>query len=163
MKLFRVLVVVFICLCLVSCSEGETAAVDILGDMTRELSGLPQGVVYTPDAEEGEEGYLSGALAEALYGEGTAECFALVEDYAIYLSSFASPYEIAVFKCYSRSDALRIEQMCRARADIVSVALRETEFYSLSGNIRIVRKGDTVVFCMTDEPDRSERLARRSI
>jgi len=163
MKLFCFILSMVICLGMISCQMKEEKAEEMLGDILSEVGGLPTGVVYRPQAEEGDEGYLSRSLTEALYGEDSEICFALIEDYAIYLSSFAAPYEIAVFKSYSKSDALRIEQMCRQRADIVSVALRETEFFSLSGNIRIIRSGATVVFSMTDNPDRSVRLIKRII
>ncbi|MBQ8849143.1 MAG: hypothetical protein IJ011_02275 [Clostridia bacterium] len=162
MKLFRFILIIALCLSLCSCG-GERPTGDILSELMEACPSLPEGVIYSKGTIEGEEGYLSDTLAEALYGEDAAECFALVEDYSIYISSFATPYEIAVLRCYSSTDAIRIEQLCRARADIVSVALRHTEFYALCQNIRVLREGETVVFLMTDDPDGNERLARRLI
>lgn len=163
MKLFRFFAVLFLCLCFSSCGTEKRETGEILGALMDECSELPRGVIYTPHASEGEEGYMSAALAEALWGEDAHECFALLSDYSVYLSSFATPYEIGVFRCYSSTDAIRIEQLCRARADIVSVAVRQTEYHALCSNIRIVREGDTVIFMMTDRPDRVERRAKRLI
>ena len=157
MKLFRFIVLLLLVLCLCSCTYGEKEPAEILSVLMEETDGLPMGVIYVAGAEEGEDGYLSELMAEALYGEDATECFALVQDYSIYLSAYAAPYEIAVFKCYSSTDASRVEQLCRQRADIVSVAIRSTEFYGLCENIRIVKRGRTVVFAMTDEPESTVR------
>ena len=102
---------------------------------------------------------MSEALSEALWGEDAAEGFGMLSDYAIYMSSFASPYEIGVLLCYSSTDARRIEELCMSRADIISVALRQTEFYGLCRNVRVVRRGRVVIFLMTDDPDGDVRRA----
>lgn len=164
MRLFSVFFSLILCLTISSCGARESAGTDeILADIMEYCDGLPQGVIYTSDADEGEEGYLSPALAEALWGEDACEGFSMLEEYSVYLSSFATPYEIGVYRCYSSTDARRIEELCRARADIVSVALRKTEYYTLCQNIRICRRGREVVFLMTDSPEDTLRLAKRLI
>ncbi len=160
MKLFCFILSVLLSFCLVSCTSASKTTEQILFEIMEGCRDLPEGVIYKNTASEGDQGYMSPSLSEALYGKNSFEYFKLLEEYSIYLSSFASPYEIAVFKCYSSSDAKKIERLCRERADIVSVALRRTEFYSLCGNIRIVREGDTVIFLMTDTPNRTARLAK---
>ena len=161
MRLFSGFLALLLCLSLSSCSaKRELHTAEILADIMASCDGLPHGVIYTPEAEEGEEGYLSPALAEALWGEDAEEGFSMLCDYSVYLSSFAAPYEIGVYRCYSATDAERIEELCRARADIVSVALRQTEYYSLCQNIRIYRKRRVVVFLMTDKPEDSLRSAK---
>ena len=163
MKLFRFIILLTLCLSLCACSSYKKSTSEILDRMLSEFSDIPKGTIYYKNATEDQEGYLSPFLAEALYGTSAEECFTLMEDYSIYLSSFATPYEIAVFRCYSATDAVRLEQLCRERADIVSVALRYTDFYKLCQSIRIVREGDTVVFAMTDDPSRAERLIKKRI
>ena len=163
MKLFSFVLSIILCLSLVSCTSKKRNTGEILQELMTAARELPQGEIYVKNAAEGEDGYLSAAMADALYGEAASEYLALTEEYSIYLSSFAKPYEIAVFKCYSSTDAQKIERMCRERANIVSVALRRTEFHSLHENIRIIREGDTVVFLMTDRPDKTERLAKKLI
>lgn len=163
MKLFSIILSALLCLSLSSCSVKNKHSGEILAELWERCEKLPRGVIYESGTPEGEENYMSPTLAEALYGERSSEYFPLIEEFSIYLSSFASPYEIAVFICYSSTDARKIERMCRERADIVSVALRHTEFYELCDNIRIVRKGNTVVFLMTDRPDDMARLVKRLI
>ena len=163
MRLFSFFISFLLCLGLVSCSHTERSASDILSSLTEAHEDLPAGVIYTPRADEGESGYLSFTLAEALWGEDAKEGFSMLSDFAIYMSSFATPYEIGVFCCYSSTDAKRIEELCYARADIISVALRQTEFYSLCRNIRVVREGRVVVFLLTSDPARSVKMAKRLI
>ncbi len=165
MKLFRFLIPVclVLCLSLFSCSSPPTDTGEVLSRLMENETDLPAGVIFTTKAAEGEEGYLSPALAEALWGEDSEEAFGLLEDYSVYISSFAAPFEIGVFRCYSATDAIRIEQLCRARADIVTVALRHTEYYGLCHNARILREGDTVIFIMTSDPDKTLKLAKRLI
>ena len=161
MRIFSVFLSFLLCLTLTCCGRQRADAYGILTDIMAELDDLPAGVIYTPRAQEGEAGYLSATLSEALWGEDAEEGFAMLSDFAVYMSSFAAPYEIGVFCCYSSTDARRIEELCRARADIVSVALRQTEFYGLCQNVRIMREGRVVVFSMTSDPERTARLVRR--
>ena len=87
-------------------------------------------------------------MLRSMYGEDAESVFATLSDYAIYMSSFAEPYEIAVLLCYSNTDAIRAERMCRERADILAVAFRRTEYHELYKNIRVNRKGKRVTFEM---------------
>ena len=163
MRIFCIIISLLLCLSLFSCSRTEKDTGEILASLMEDCGPFPAGVIYTPSAEEGEEGYLSPALMEALWGEDAEEGFSMLQDYSIYLSSFAAPYEISVFSCFSATDAMRIEELCRARADIVSVALRHTEYYGLCQSIRICRKGRNVIFLMTDHPDKAEKSAKSLI
>ena len=164
MRLFSVFLAFVLCLSLSSCSaRRELHTAEILADIMEYCDGLPRGVIYTSEAEVGAEGYLSPALVEALWGEDAEEGFSMLEEYSVYLSSFAAPYEIGVYRCYSATDAERIEELCRARADIVSVALRQTEYYSLCQNIRIYRRRRVVVFLMTDKPDETLQYSKEIV
>lgn len=159
MRRFSLFFCILLCFSLFSCSVREPDSYNILLSLMEDCGPMPAGVIYTPRAEEGEQGYMSEALAEALWGEDAAEGFGLLSDFAIYMSSFASPYEIGVFCCYSSTDADRVEELCMSRADIISVALRQTEFYGLCGNVRVVKRGRVVIFLMTDAPDVAVRRA----
>lgn len=163
MKLFRFLVMIALCLSLVSCASRAHSTDMILGRLMEECGELPSGKIYRGGRESVSEGSLPPELMCALYGEDAKESFLSVSEYSIYLSSFASPYEIAVFRCYSSTDAIDIERLCRARGDIVSVALRQTDYYELCDNILIVREGRCVVFAMTDSPRSVERLIKKLI
>ncbi len=165
MRIFLFFLVFCISLSLTACgehSEGmETER--ILTSLMEAQESFPGGVTFRHTATEGMEDYLPPSAREAMYGADSERYFKLIEQYSIYMSSFAAPYEIGVFKCYSKSDGLKIEAMCRTRWDIVSVALRETEFYGLCDDIRVLRKGDTVVFIMVDNADKCARLAKKLI
>ena len=153
-----------VCLCASSCADKSNTAEDILGGIMNEMSeisDLPKGKIYRAGAEEGSEDYLSADTATALYGENAAHHLTLVSDFAIYLSAFAAPCEIAVFICYSASDALTIERMCRERADVLSVAMRESDLCDLKLNATIVRKGRRVAFAMTDSAPRAEKIVKK--
>lgn len=162
MKHFRFFAVILLCLSLFSCSSAKNNSTDaILAEIMEECGELPSGKIYRGGREDTGESGISDALMSALYGEDAKESFMLVEQYSIYLSSFASPYEIAVFKCYSSTDAKKLEELCRARADIVSVALRNTDYYELCDDIMIVREGRLVAFAMTDSEKVTERSVRK--
>ena len=89
---------------------------------------FPSGICYRSDANEGENAYVSPSLLASLYGaDASLRIAKLTESYAIYLSSFAIPCELAVFRVYSRSDSHIILAMCLERLDQLRVLLRHTE------------------------------------
>lgn len=163
MKLFRFILLLFLVLSLVSCSTDDRSTDDILDEMVSVLPSLPSGTVYRSSAQEGDEDFMSGSLAKAMYGEGADKMFSTVEEYSVYLSSFAEPYEIAVFKCYSRTDAHGVLAMCLTRRDILQISLRGSAFYELCDDIRIISRGRYVIMCLTDSPDLCERTAHSLI
>ena len=160
MKPFSVILIFVLCFGLCACSGR---AFEIFDRLIEECEDLPSGVIYRSDAEEGNESFFSPSVRNSMYGEDSEKKFALIEEYSIYLSSFASPYEIGVFKCYTTSGAESVEFMCRGRADILRVALRETDFQALCDDVRIIRRGNFVIFIMTDGAADLERLAKRLI
>lgn len=161
MKKFLCLIICLcLCLCAASCAKKNNTAEEILGGIMSEINNLPEGRIYLSNAEEGSEKFLSEDIAKSLYGEAATQSLSLTRDFAIYLSAFALPCEIAVFLCYSASDALTVERMCRERADILLVALRESDLCDLRLAATVVRKGRTVVFAMTDNAPQAERAIK---
>lgn len=147
----------------VSCGEKQIHAETLLEEL-REVSGeMPEGSLYLSGAEEGSDTYFSPSLRNAMYGEDAEELFSLLEEYAVYLSSFASPCEIAVFRSASVSDAERITAMCMGRADTVRVLLRQTEFRDMTDSIRVICQGKYVIMGLIPEPEAFERQALRLI
>ena len=111
-------------------------------------------VLYSSLAEYGELGYIDDTVKITLYGEKCAEeYFSLVEEYAIFTSGRQAG-EIAVFKCYSRSDTDVIAQMCLERADLIKVALSGTELEEKSRAIRTEIHGRYVLFSFSDHSDK---------
>ena len=126
-----------------SCRQSERAE-DMLYRICTELE-LPSGETYLKSAEEGSTGYLDQSMINTLYGKEGASVFLLIEDYAIYLSSFAVPYEVAVFKCYSRSDSDSVAELCLERIETLKVILRDSEHFELVQRARVEIKGRYVV------------------
>lgn len=140
-------VLIIICLALIfgstSCGARESAD-DVLYRICAEAE-LPSGVTYLRGAEEGSAGYLDASVIESLYGKDGAEVFLLLEDYAIYLSSFAEPREVSVFVCYSASDAERVAELCLERIETLKVILRDTEHFELIQRADVKINGRQVV------------------
>ncbi len=159
-------VLLVVCLGLVllaSCGRNDRRAWDVLAELKALTEALPTGEEYRSDAAEGSEGYCSSDLRKRLYGDHAEEVFKTVEEYAIYLSFFEMPYEIAVFRCYSASDANRVAAMCLERSDQLQIALRGTDWERYGTDAQIVCKGRWVVMAVTDEPSVVGREALRQI
>ena len=131
-----------------SCTERRSAE-DILFDITKDLTDLPDGKVYLSGAAEGSEGFLIPSVINALYYEGAAKNeFSLIEEYAIYVSDFAKPCEVAVYKCFSRSDTGRIAAMCLRRIENLCVILKGTSFFEITQRAKVDVKGRCVIVTM---------------
>ncbi|MBR2354270.1 MAG: hypothetical protein IKA76_07215 [Clostridia bacterium] len=143
-----------------SCGQNKQSPDEILEVLTQAVGELPRGVIYRSRAEEGEESYPPSAVLRAMYGE-SAEDLIRQCDFAIYLSSFAKPYEIAVLTAPSADHARKIHALCLSRADDLRVALTETDFVSLADEIRIYRSGRTVIMGMTPNSDAFYSAVRR--
>lgn len=111
----------------------------------------PAGALYRSGAERGQEDYLSASDFDLLYGEGSAEEYGpLVREYSLYLSSFAEPFEVAVFRCYEKSDADRVGGMLLRRSDRLKVFLREIGRYETEGEcicVTVVEEYAILVMC----------------
>ena len=153
------LLLLFLSLCFVlcSCSRETTEAEDILKNIIENEKVLSVGQIYRKGAEEGKDDYLSGNMIEVLYGaRADAEYFSMLEDYAIYLSSFANAFEVAVFKCYSKSDADSISKLCFLRGDTIKSLISHEE-----GNenitVKVFSKDRYVCMYVGTDPDGAER------
>ena len=149
-KAFILLLCVFLAFSAAGCGKNESAQ-DILYRICAD-SELPSGTTYLSGVPEGSSSYLSTDTAEVLYGEEAAdEVFPLVKDYAIYLSSFAEPYEVAVFECYSRSDTDEVAKMCLERAETLKVSLRGTQYSSIAENAKVEISGKFVIMVVAGD------------
>lgn len=167
--LFLLLPVLFLSAC---AGKKDIKCEVILEEIAREigggskedaLSGLPAGEVYVPGKAPGEEGYISPFVLESLYGAHAEEAFSQIEDYAVYLSSVAEPYEIAVFRCCTVSDADGVVELCRERRDLLQTLLRDTDFRQMTDCIRIIRHGKYVVMTLTADPGKTESAVRGAL
>ena len=157
-KILCLVICLGLCLFAVSCAEKSDTAEELLGGIMDELGNLPRGKIYYTGAEEGSDSYLSADMIDSLYGEDGAHALGYIKNVAVYLSSFAEPCEISVFVCYSSSDALKIERMCRERADVLLAAMRESDICDPQLQSAVVRKGRRVVLAMTYNAPRATRV-----
>ena len=160
MKKLLALLVCF-CLCFLLCScRREESSFDILCELMAmgKYGTENEACIYSSIAEEGEQGYFSDELRITLYGEKrAAECFSLVEECAVYISP-RDIKELAVFKCYSRSDTDSIAAMCLERADSLSVALNSISALDKNQKAHVEIHGKYVFFSFIDQ---SESLIKR--
>ena len=78
--------------------------------------------------------------------------FGKIEEYSLFISSRPIG-EVAIFKCFSRSDTDLVARMCLERADAIKVALNFTELEKKSETIRVQIRGRYVLFVFADHPD----------
>ena len=136
-------------LCLCSCAQEQRRAGVILGEYLAEQEGLPQGEIYYSGLSEGEAGHFSDRLAILMYGErAVRQTFPLIEEYAIFLCSFAEPCEIAVFRCYEKSDADRVAEMCLERVEQMRILLGGTDFRTRADRATVTVEGCLVTMLL---------------
>lgn len=163
MKTFLSFLLIFCMLFLYSCGERHARAEDILAKILEGESQLPFGNVYLMSADEGDVEYLSERMKKVLYGDiDTGEVFPLIKDYAIYISSFEAPSEIAVFCCYSKSDVDAVVKMCLGRADIIKAYMSHTaELDKVS--VKVMEKGSFVSMYVGSSAESAERAFVSSV
>ncbi len=162
-KLITVFLSLILCLSLFSCEKAAPSAKELLGELCDGLR-LPAGEVYFMGACEGEDGYMPEDTARIIYGDSfISDTMPKLSDFALYLSSFPTPYEAAVFICHSRSDTDSLLSVCLERKDTLSVLLRGTEYASLPQNARIFAKGRCVAMVLSDDPELAERFMRKAM
>ena len=133
---------------LTSCTDRESAQ-GMLFNITKDFDELPDGSVYLSSAEEESENFLSATMINTLYHEGAAEYeFSMIEEYAVYISEFAKPCEIAIYKCYSRSDTNLIASMCLKRIEKLTIMLTGTSFSEIPLKADVDIKGHFVIVTM---------------
>lgn len=156
---FIAFALVFCTFMLYGCSKRDADAYSVLAALVI-ASGEDfeqNGYVYSSRASEGDAEYLPRDTLATLYGEKYIEYWdETVEECALFLCT-RGVGEIAVFKCYSRSDTETVSTMLLERADELKVALRHTEWEEESGEISIEVKGKYLLFAFTR---RSEQLSK---
>ena len=158
---------------LTSCARPPKNAYEILSAMTQTQPNLPAGQTYrggaaaaaNGHADDGHtnDGHADDELLAVLYGEGSLPCeFEVINDYAIRLSGFAAPYELAVFCCVSSKDAYDVAQMCLRRAEALRISGRETPWESITEGARVCLWGRYVLMAVGDDPLAAIEAGRRA-
>ena len=166
MRILSLCLSFFLIMSFCSCgARDERSTLDLLCEVLAyadESTGAAQ--IFSSEASEGELGYVRRELLLTMYGEkrvgecfesvngGVAGDFGKIEEYALFISSRPIG-EVAIFKCFSRSDTDLVARMCLERADAIKVALNFTELEKKSETIRVQIRGRYVLFVFADHPD----------
>lgn len=128
MRKFTVLLLMIILFVLSSCVKSPDAK-----EMLTEFCSLysASGVIYTPEKEEGEDGYISEELFRRIYiFEGD-----MPKSFAIFLNSHANyGAECGVFVCDGSEERERIIEMCAERIKLLNRG-SDNAFIKLSGAV----------------------------
>ena len=152
-----------LCILFASCTARENMDCSAIISKLMGESAEKNGRVFLLGAQEGNLEYFSDDIKKLMYGENSLErYFSKIEDCAVYVSSHV-PEEIAVFKCYSRSDTDEIAKMCLERADMIKVSLRGGAWRSKIEKIRVTIHRQYVVFSFTDDPQEIERKIKNML
>ena len=142
-RFLTVLLCVIITMTFTSC-RGERPAHELLSDFISAYGA--EGIIYTPTAKEGEDGYATSELLDKIFVyEGQ-----FPEDFALFLNShvdYAS--ECGVFVCESVEERSRVEEMCAERIRLIARG---------SNKSFISRSGLTVFYSTMTDRARSEKI-----
>lgn len=120
------------------------------------------GVLFLKNVDKDSVFFMSDARIIGAYGKRFKASIDSCEDFAIYFSA-SDPYEIAIFKCYSKNDAEDILRMCYERSDEKKIGLRFTEWEEQSKFIEIGEYKSFVFFVFTDSQSRNEAICEQII
>ncbi len=157
-KVTAVLLVIIFLFC--SCQKESVSCENLLiFSLDYGIDGYEDnGSIFLKNACEGDAFFISDKIKETMYGERFKDALDGCEDYAIYVSA-STPYEIAIFKCYSRNDTEDLFRMCYERADELKVGLRYGKWDEASKNILVCGYKNYVIFLFTDTADRNEDIS----
>ena len=150
-------------LVLSGCSNNSENADMLLSELLA-VSGEnfeDSGIFYFCNSAEGEVGYLSKDDQALIFGKDSIS-FDKIHAYAGFVSA-RTPAELWVFKCHSASDTDDVVKMCLERADVIKVALRNTEWREKTKNISIKVYHRHVIFAFVEDARAVERKAQTLI
>ena len=139
-------------LLLSSSCQRVRGADEILRNFSASFGGA-MGTVYSSEAREGERGHLSREMLASLYGQGE---FPLFDSVALMLyADMDGIVEYGVFLIRGGAgkldDILVTQEMCAYRIAQISHVFSEAEG-------KIIRFGNAVVYFVTEDNARAERL-----
>ena len=162
MRFFKIILLIISVFILLSSCGGKSISCEelLFFSLDYGIDGYKNdGYVFLKSAEEGGAFFISEKTKKTMYGERFLDSLERCEDFAIYVSA-SSPYEIAIFKCYSRNDTDDIFRMCCERADELKVGLRYGSWEAASRDILISGYKNYVIFLFTDSAERNEDIAQ---
>lgn len=157
MKRMSCIAITIILLLFTSCSNKSLSAEEILSDVCPDLN-LSAGHLYLSNSEEGSEHYMSPALFSVIFGKEIPEA---VKEYAVFVSSFDVPFEIAVFKCYSSSSCDEVERLCLSRLDDLKRFYKDSEHSYILNDAFVIHDGNFAIMVVSEsEKDICSALKR---
>ena len=137
LRRFLVCFFLFSCVLFSSCSGARISPDAAIGALLAAHS-LPAGVVYGADLE-GE------AMFFRLFGSTEKEMDG-IRSFGLYLSAREAVCEVAVFDCYTKSEARELAELCAERGDFL--ARRENTVSS-----KVLIKGKYLLWAACEDPD----------
>lgn len=151
MKKSIYLIILIFSLFLISCSQKDLSAENVLKHTYPDLN-LSSGHLYLSNSTEGSENYMSPALFSVMYSKNQTDGVPkTVEEYAIFVSSFELPFEIAVFRCYSPSSCDEIEKLCLSRLDALKKFYKNSEYSQILNDAFVMRDGKFVIAVISQD------------
>ncbi len=112
--------------CVAGCRRTSSMTVsDILSEIVSSYDIQPPGICYIADAPEGKSGYLDEKTKTELFGTTTDDSrynFNYLRDFALYIPSVQTAFEVDVFWVRNLEDISDIETMCNRRIDALRAA-----------------------------------------
>ena len=135
----------------------------VLDTMSATQPPLPAGQCYLDTASPGEKTYAEAELIAALYGNGaTPPEWDSVLAFAIRPSSFATPCELAVFRCVSAREAEDVARMCLRRVEILRRTCRDTPYESIAAQATVSIRGSYVLMAVCPDPTAAISAGRQA-
>ncbi len=137
----------FIFALLVSC-KAEPRAIDLLNELCATVGA--EGIIYSPEVPEGEDGYITTELFSCIYlFYGVAP-----KNYAVMLNSRTDKSsECGVFICSDDAELSMALEMCLERLELLGAGDRAL----------LIRSGNVVFYSSLSEPERVRSLWNKII
>ena len=110
------------------------------------------GYIFLKNADENSIFFMPKKTKDIMYSQKFESAIDSTKDFSIYVSA-STPYEIAIFECYSRNDTDEILRMCYERADEKKIALRFREMERVEIEIEVYK--NYVIFVFTESSEKN--------
>ena len=132
--------------------------------MTDAEISLPAGKIYWSGVEEGEDGYLSASLLNALLGSNMTD--SLSEswlDIALFLSLGESPSEFAVILCRDRDSAIDTAKLLNLRLSSVKATKKSPEYKEMTENAKVTVVGNYALLIISTDSEAALKIFNKTI
>lgn len=130
-KTYRLLsIILLFTLCLCACSRVESkssiSCLELIKNLTESEIRLPSGTIYSSQAAQGEDGYISPTLLSALFGGGTfSELRNGWLEYSFFLPYSSHPCEFVSIYCDSLNNATDTARLLSKRLNSIKNTKQE--------------------------------------